>query len=109
MNLPRLAWVICGLLLSTSLVAAQGRVGPKKADSTKAADAKGADPKDDPKKVDPKKEDANKVDPNKLPLSKLAPAKLIPNLCVVQYPITTSSPECQAYFNQGLGYFYSYV
>src|SRR5204863_5677520 len=25
------------------------------------------------------------------------------------YRITTTSPECQAFFDQGLGYFYSYV
>src|SRR5262245_49942060 len=46
---------------------------------------------------------------NKLPLTQLAPAKLVPNLCLLKYRITTSSPECQAYFDQGLGYFYSYV
>jgi tetratricopeptide (TPR) repeat protein len=39
----------------------------------------------------------------------LAPAKLVPDLCVLRYPISTSSPACQDYFNQGLGYFYSYV
>src|SRR5262249_29150456 len=50
-----------------------------------------------------------KDDPNKLPITKLAPAKLIPGLCLVKYPITTKSPECQAYFDQALGYFYSYV
>jgi tetratricopeptide (TPR) repeat protein len=44
-----------------------------------------------------------------LPITKLAPAKLIPNLCLVQYAVTTRSPECQAFFDQGLGYFYSYV
>ena len=56
-----------------------------------------------------KVEAAGKTDPNKLPITKLAPAKLIPSLCVVKYPITTRSPECQAFFDQGLGYFYSYV
>jgi tetratricopeptide (TPR) repeat protein len=39
----------------------------------------------------------------------LPPAKLIPNLCLLRYRIGTASPECQAYFDQGLGYFYSYV
>jgi tetratricopeptide (TPR) repeat protein len=47
--------------------------------------------------------------PDRLPLSRLAPAKLIPNLCVVKYRISTASPECQAFFDQGLGYYYSYV
>src|SRR5437868_9037933 len=45
----------------------------------------------------------------KLALSGLPLAKLIPNLCVVKYRISTTSPECQAFFDQGLGYFYSYV
>src|SRR5262249_12464558 len=46
---------------------------------------------------------------DRLPITQLPPAKLVPNLCVVQYRITTNSPECQAFFDQGLGYFYSYV
>jgi tetratricopeptide (TPR) repeat protein len=46
---------------------------------------------------------------DRLPLCGLAPAKLIPNLCALKYRISTASPECQAYFDQGLGYFYSYV
>src|SRR5947207_846080 len=45
----------------------------------------------------------------KLPFTGLAPAKLIPNLCVVHYRVSTDSPQCQAFFDQGLGYFYSYV
>jgi tetratricopeptide (TPR) repeat protein len=47
--------------------------------------------------------------PSKLTLSGLGPSKLIPNLCLLKYRVTTASPECQAYFDQGLGYFYSYV
>jgi Tfp pilus assembly protein PilF len=52
-----------------------------------------------------------RIDPNKtrLPLCKLTPSKLHPGLCVVKYRITTGSKECQDYFDQGLGYFYSYV
>jgi tetratricopeptide (TPR) repeat protein len=46
---------------------------------------------------------------DKLPLSGLAPAKLVPNLCTLSYRISTRSPECQKFFDQGLGYFYSYV
>src|SRR5207247_1065559 len=46
---------------------------------------------------------------DKLPLCGLPPAKLIPNLCLLKYRIGTGSPECQAFFDQGLGYFYSYV
>jgi tetratricopeptide (TPR) repeat protein len=46
---------------------------------------------------------------NWLPILNLPPAKLIPNLCVLHYRVSTSSPECQALVDQGLGYFYSYV
>jgi tetratricopeptide (TPR) repeat protein len=45
----------------------------------------------------------------KMPFTGLAPAKLIPDLCVVKYRVSTMSPECQAFFDQGLGYQYSYV
>jgi tetratricopeptide (TPR) repeat protein len=44
-----------------------------------------------------------------LPITKLAPAKITPNLCLVTYRISTRIPECQSHFDQGLGYFYSYV
>src|SRR5438552_3994366 len=47
--------------------------------------------------------------PEPLPITKLAPAKIIPNLCLLKYRVSTRSPECQAHFDQGLGYFYSYV
>ncbi len=47
--------------------------------------------------------------PAKLALTGLAPSKLVPDLCIVRYRISTTSPECQAFFDQGLGYFYSYV
>jgi tetratricopeptide (TPR) repeat protein len=45
----------------------------------------------------------------RLPLSGLTPSKLIANLCLLRYRVTTNSPDCQAFFDQGLGYFYSYV
>jgi hypothetical protein len=44
-----------------------------------------------------------------LPFSGLAPAKVVPNLCLLKYRVSTASPEAQALFDQGLGYFYSYV
>jgi tetratricopeptide (TPR) repeat protein len=47
--------------------------------------------------------------PAKLPLSGRPPAKLVPDLCLLRYRISTDSPECQAHFDQGLAYFYSYV
>jgi Tfp pilus assembly protein PilF len=45
----------------------------------------------------------------KMSMTGLAPAKLVPGLCVLHYRVTTSSRECQAFVDQGLGYFYSYV
>jgi Tfp pilus assembly protein PilF len=45
----------------------------------------------------------------KLPLTGLPRAKPHANLCVLSYRISTTSPECQAYFDQGLAYLYSYV
>lgn len=45
----------------------------------------------------------------KMPITGLAPSRILPDLCVVRYRVTTTSPECQAHFDQGLGWFYSYV
>jgi tetratricopeptide (TPR) repeat protein len=45
----------------------------------------------------------------KMPWSGLTPGKPHPGLCLLTYRISTRSPECQAYFDQGLGYYYSYV
>lgn len=45
----------------------------------------------------------------KLPHTKLMPAKEIPNLCSLKYRVSTASPDCQAYVDQGLAYYYSYV
>jgi tetratricopeptide (TPR) repeat protein len=47
--------------------------------------------------------------PATLPMTKLAPGKIVPNLCLLQYRVSTTSPQCQAFFDQGLGYYYSYV
>src|SRR5262245_15491612 len=69
----------------------------------------GAESQKEPGKEADKGAVKTKDDADKLPLTKLAPAKLIPDLCLLKYHITTSSPECQAFFDQGLGYFYSYV
>ena len=65
------------------------------------------DKKPDEKKPDVIKDD--KKDDGRLSHTKLMPAKLIPDLCVVKYRVSTTSPECQAYFDQGLGFYYSYV
>jgi tetratricopeptide (TPR) repeat protein len=45
----------------------------------------------------------------RMPLTGLAPAKIVPNLCCLRYRVSTGVPECQAFFDQALGYFYSYV
>ena len=47
--------------------------------------------------------------PAKLPLCGLAPSKLVANLCLLKYPVSTTAPACQAFLDQGLGYYYSYV
>lgn len=47
--------------------------------------------------------------PARLPLCGLAPSKLVPDLCLLKYPVSTTSPECQAFLDEGLGYYYSYV
>jgi tetratricopeptide (TPR) repeat protein len=59
--------------------------------------------------ISPVLADAPKALPKTLEMTKLTPAKLFPNLCVIKYRVSTASPECQAFFDQGLGYFYSYV
>src|SRR5579875_3649799 len=46
---------------------------------------------------------------DKMPMTGLAPSKLVPELCLLRYRISTTSPECQEFFDQALGYFYSYV
>src|SRR5262245_15243628 len=46
---------------------------------------------------------------DKMPFTNLAPSHVVPNLCLLHYPVTTTSKECQEHFDQGLGYFYSYV
>ena len=45
----------------------------------------------------------------RLPLTKLNAAKIIPDLCNYRYRVTTASSECQAFVDQSLGYYYSYV
>jgi tetratricopeptide (TPR) repeat protein len=60
-------------------------------------------PKNLPKAAATKKED------EKLPNTRLAPAKIFPDLCIYRYRVSTDSPECQAYVDQGFGFYYSYV
>ena len=44
-----------------------------------------------------------------MPLTGLAPSKTFENLCILKYPLSTTSPECQKFCDQGLGFYYSYV
>jgi tetratricopeptide (TPR) repeat protein len=46
---------------------------------------------------------------DKLPMCGLPPAKILPNLCIYKYRVSTASPECQAFVDQALGFYYSYV
>ncbi|HEY1186886.1 MAG TPA: hypothetical protein VGE74_04470 [Gemmata sp.] len=45
----------------------------------------------------------------KMPLSGLTPAKPMFDVCIYKYPVGTTNPTCQAFVNQGLGQYYSYV
>lgn len=75
--------------------------------TTAVAQTAGKNKKTDEKQPAAKSDD--KKDDGRLAHTKLMPAKLIPNLCVVKYRVSTASPECQAFVDQGLGYYYSYV
>ena len=44
-----------------------------------------------------------------MPLTGLSPSKHFPNLCILKYPLSTTSPECQKFCDQGFGFYYSYV
>jgi hypothetical protein len=45
----------------------------------------------------------------KLPMCGLTPAKSLPKQCLLSYRISTDSAKCQEFFDQGLGFYYSYV
>ncbi|QEG27423.1 hypothetical protein GobsT_21790 [Gemmata obscuriglobus] len=45
----------------------------------------------------------------KMPLSGLTPAQPMFDACIYNYPVGTTNPQCQAFVNQGLGQYYSYV
>src|SRR5207249_6561338 len=44
-----------------------------------------------------------------MPMTNLAPARPVLEQCLLRYRISTTSPVCQSYFDQALGYYYSYV
>ena len=45
----------------------------------------------------------------KLLMCQLTPAKLLPKQCSLTYRISTDSAKCQEFFDQGMGFYYSYV
>lgn len=47
--------------------------------------------------------------PQPMPITRLTPSIYVPDLCLLHYPVSTRSAECQRFCDQGLGYFYSYV
>jgi len=49
------------------------------------------------------------TNPPELPYCQLAAAKIQPGLCTLHYRVSTRSDDCQKFFDQGLGYWYSYV
>ncbi|MBM4070221.1 MAG: hypothetical protein FJ271_14895 [Planctomycetes bacterium] len=87
------------LFLTLAVFASAGRADTPKASS----------PKESPPKESVAKESVAKSMPKILPMTKLKPAKLMPHLCLLRYRVGTTSPECQAFFDQGLGFFYSYA
>jgi Tfp pilus assembly protein PilF len=50
-----------------------------------------------------------KAEAIRMPLTGLAPAKPMFDACNYRYGVGTASAECQAYVNQGMGFYYSYV
>ncbi len=46
---------------------------------------------------------------DRMAATKLRPAVSVPDLCLYRYRVGTTSPECQKFIDQALGYFYSYV
>src|SRR6266404_3787455 len=68
----------------------------------------GKKPADTPEKKTPEKKTPEKTE-NQLAHCKLPSAELIADLCSVKYRVSTASPECQAFFDQGLGFYYSYT
>jgi tetratricopeptide (TPR) repeat protein len=112
-----LAWACLALSLTSAQDAPPDKKGDFKTGKGKKkgpapVEEKKSTPVEEKKPADKKPEPSEKKetkDDSKLLMTKLAPSKLIPGLCVVKYPISTRSPECQAFFDQGLGYLYSYV
>jgi Tfp pilus assembly protein PilF len=105
MHLPRRAILtLLGLACCLAPTSAQDKAAkpaPEKGGKQEAKQAQEKKGKQEAKKAD--------TPSNQLPHCKLAPAELIPNLCIVKYRISTASPECQAFFDQGLAYYYSYT
>ena len=72
-------------------------------------DAASADVAPAPREAKTQGADAPRSDKPKMPLTGLAPAKPMFDACLYQYPVSTTDAQCQAFVNQGLGMYYSYV
>lgn len=74
------------------------------------SDATAIDVAPPPREVKPNPAaDAPRTPKDAMPVTGLNPAKPMFDACVYKYRVSTSSPECQAFVNQGLGMYYSYV
>src|SRR5262249_51553746 len=94
--------VVCSLILALAASAARPAAPPPRKSAARE------DPPPYPRRGKARRPQPPPV-PGGMPLSQLAPANLVPGLCVLKYRVTTTSPQCQAFFDQALGYYYSYV
>jgi Tfp pilus assembly protein PilF len=96
--------VVCSLILALAVPAARPAAPPPAKKTAAGTQEKPAYPR-----MGKGRRPLPKAVPGGMPLTGLVPARLVPNLCVVKYQVTTSSEQCQAFFDQALGYYYSYV
>jgi len=62
-----------------------------------------------PREVNPVADATGLPKPGRMPLTGLAPAKPMFDACLYRYGVGTSSKQCQAFVDQALGMYYSYV
>jgi tetratricopeptide (TPR) repeat protein len=86
----------CLTVLFTTVLLARGAVGHQGADAPRSPEVAPA-----PRAVVPPTP--------KMPLTGLAPAKPMFDACVYRYGVGTANKECQAFLDQALGMYYSYV
>jgi tetratricopeptide (TPR) repeat protein len=71
--------------------------------------AVGTVPADDLTIAPPPREKATPSAAPKMPMSGLTAAKPMFEACIYRYPVGTTNKQCQAFVDQGLGMYYSYV